>query len=74
MQLLHRSRAERQKRPAPAIATPAYNLRVFFWGMALTLGLLRVWSHRNEMSPDGISYIEIAWRTARFGILRLRIS
>ena len=68
MQLLHRSRAERQKRPAPAIATPAYNLRVFFWGMALTLGLLRVWSHRNEMSPDGISYIEIAWRTARFGL------
>ena len=68
MQLLQRAHAERQERLPPAIATPKFNLRIFFWGVALTLGLLRVWAHRNDVSPDSISYIEIAWRTTRFGL------
>jgi hypothetical protein len=36
--------------------------------VALALGLLRVWAHRNDVSPDSISYIEIAWATARGGL------
>jgi hypothetical protein len=68
VQLLHRAQRERQERLSPAIAAPNSNLRIFFWSLALTLGLLRVLAHRNEMSPDGISYIEIAWRTTRFGL------
>jgi hypothetical protein len=27
-----------------------------------------LWAHRNDVSPDSISYIEIAWRTVRFGL------
>jgi hypothetical protein len=32
------------------------------------LGLLQVWAHRNDVTPDAISYIEIAEATARNGL------
>jgi 4-amino-4-deoxy-L-arabinose transferase-like glycosyltransferase len=35
------------------------------WLLVLATGVLQVWAHRNEMSPDGISYIELA--TASLG-------
>jgi len=42
--------------------------RIFFWCVILVLGLLNAWAHRNEVSPDSISYIEIGWATARGGL------
>src|SRR5271156_1415423 len=30
------------------------------WFLVLAVGLLQAWAHRNDMSPDGISYIELA--------------
>jgi hypothetical protein len=42
--------------------------RVFFWCAAIVVGLIQVWAHRNDVSPDSISYIEIAWATARGGL------
>src|SRR5690242_15554536 len=44
------------------------NPRIFFWCLILVLGLLRVWAHRNDVTPDSISYIEIGWATARGGL------
>jgi len=31
-----------------------------FWFLVVAIGALQVWAHRNDMSPDGISYIELA--------------
>jgi hypothetical protein len=42
--------------------------RVFFWCVAIVVGLIQVWAHRNDVSPDSISYIEIGWATARGGL------
>jgi hypothetical protein len=42
--------------------------RLIFWSLAVVLGLLQVWAHRNEMNPDGISYIELGWTAARSGL------
>ena len=36
------------------------SLRLLFWLLAAVLGFLQAWAHRNDMQPDGISYIEIA--------------
>ena len=59
---------EGQRNPfTPEVAAREPQLRAIFWCVALSLGLLHVWARRNEVSPDSISYIEIAWRTARFG-------
>ncbi len=63
-----RSQAEQQDPSSPAVAPPKPHPRIFFWCMILVLGLLQVWARRNEMSPDGISYIEIGWATARGGL------
>jgi hypothetical protein len=41
--------------------------RLFFWCAAIILGLLQVWAHRNDINPDGISYIEIAWAAVHTG-------
>jgi hypothetical protein len=41
---------------------------LFFWCVALALGLLHLWARRNEVTPDSISYIEIAQATARGGL------
>jgi len=65
---LRGSQAEQQDPLSPAVAPPKPHLRFFFWCVILVLGLLQAWARRNEMSPDGISYIEIGWATARFGL------
>ena len=43
-------------------------LRALFWSLATLLGALQVWAHRNEVSPDSISYIELAWASVRGGL------
>jgi hypothetical protein len=65
--LVQRSQAEQQETVSSANVPPEVQPRKFFWCAALAMGLLQVWAHRNDVSPDSISYIEIAWRTARFG-------
>ena len=42
-------------------------LRAFFWCLAIVLGALHVWAYRNDMNPDGVSYIEMAEATIRSG-------
>ncbi len=68
MHHLRRLHAEPQDSLSPAGAPPNSNPRFLFWCVALVLGLLNVWARRNEVSPDSISYIEIAWATARSGL------
>jgi hypothetical protein len=65
---LRGSQAEQQDPLSPAGAPPEPHPRIFFWCVILVLGLLQVWAHRNDVSPDSISYIEIAWATARGGL------
>jgi hypothetical protein len=65
---LRGAQAERQDALSPAGASPEPQLRIFFWCVLLVLGLLNVWARRNDVSPDSISYIEIAWATARGGL------
>jgi len=60
--------AEQQAQLSPVGAPPKPQIRIFFWCVALVLGLLHVWAHRNDVAPDSISYIEIAWATARSGL------
>ena len=64
---LHGSQERQQDSVSPAVAGREPQLRAILWCVALSLGLLHFWARRNEVSPDSISYIEIAWRTARFG-------
>lgn len=52
-------------------AAPGRHQRRFFWCVIAILGLLQTWAHRNDVSPDSISYIEIAWSTARLGLHQL---
>ena len=40
-------------------------LRLLFWCLAIALGALEVWAHRNEVNPDSISYIERAEAAAQ---------
>ncbi len=40
-------------------------LRVFFWCLAIVLGALHVWAHRNDLNPDSVSYIEMAEAAVR---------
>ena len=68
MHQLRGSQAEQQGPLSPTGAPPEPYPRVFFWCTILVLGLLNVWARRNEVSPDSISYIEIAWATARGGL------
>jgi hypothetical protein len=55
----------------PAETSPGPTLRIFFWCVIAALGLLQAWAHRNGVSPDSISYIEIAWAAARSGLHQL---
>ncbi len=68
MHRLRGSQAEQQDPLSPAGVPPKANPRSFFWCVVLALGLLNVWAHRNDVSPDSISYIEIAWATVRGGL------
>ena len=45
--------------------------RLFFWALAVALGFLQVWAHRNDVSPDSISYLEMGWRAVHFGLYQL---
>jgi hypothetical protein len=65
---LRRSQGEQQDSLSPAGAPHKPYPRIFFWCVAGVLGLLQVWGHRNDVTPDSISYIEIAWATARTGL------
>src|SRR5260370_22430128 len=60
--------AKQQDPLSPAGVSPKANPRIFFWCVVLALGLLNVWAHRNDVSPDSILYIEIAWATVRGGL------
>jgi hypothetical protein len=42
--------------------------RRLFWLAAIVIAALQVWSHRNDLSPDGISYIELARTSIAFGL------
>jgi hypothetical protein len=42
-------------------------LRLFFWCLAIVLGALHVWAFRNDLNPDGISYIEMAENAMQSG-------
>ena len=68
MQLLRGSPEDQQDRLSPGDAKPERGTRIFFWCVALVLALLRVWAHRNDVTPDSVSYIEIAWRTIHLGL------
>jgi len=65
---LRGSQAEPRHPLSPAGAPPKSQPRILFWCVVLVLGLLRVWTHRNDVSPDSISYIEIAWAAAQGGL------
>ena len=68
MHHLRGAQAEKQDPPSPAAAPRNAYPRLFFWCVVLVLGLLNVWARRNDVSPDSISYIEIAWAAARGGL------
>jgi len=55
------------KRASPVAQTegirPAW--RAGFWCTAAALATLQAWAHRNEVSPDGLSYVEMAQAAAR---------
>lgn len=59
--------AERENSRLLIEARTRLRLRLFFWCLAIALGVLQVWAHRNEMNPDGISYIEMAEAAAQGG-------
>ncbi|HKV60670.1 MAG TPA: hypothetical protein VJO16_02055 [Candidatus Acidoferrum sp.] len=67
-----RGSLEEQRVPFSPAATPSESYpRLFFWCVVLVLGLLNVWARRNDVTPDGLSYIEIGWATARGGLHQL---
>ncbi len=43
----------------PAATRLARRLRILSWVVAVALGLLQAWSGRYEISPDGISYLDM---------------
>ena len=68
MRHLRDSQAEQQDPRSPAAASLKPRVRIFFWCVALVLGLLHLWAHRNDVAPDSVSYIEIAWAAVRSGL------
>lgn len=64
---LERADAERENSRLLVDARTRLRQRLFFWCLAIALGALEVWAHRNEMNPDGISYIEMAEAAAQGG-------
>jgi hypothetical protein len=62
---LDRKAAEPAEVTASSFEELAPRLRLVSWCAAIAAGLLQVWAHRNVVSPDGISYIEMAERAAR---------
>jgi hypothetical protein len=64
---LERADAERENSRLLIDTRTRLRQRLFFWCLAIALGTLQVWAHRNEMNPDGISYIEMAEAAAQGG-------
>ncbi|PYT99201.1 MAG: hypothetical protein DMG38_12695 [Acidobacteria bacterium] len=62
---LGRAQAEQENPQLLVEERVRVRLRMLFWCLAIALGALQVWAHRNEMNPDGISYIEMAEAAAR---------
>ena len=61
---------EQPEQASPQVLTEerlAPRLRTFFWGLAIVLGALHVWAHRNDLNPDSVSYIEMAEGAVRSG-------
>ena len=67
MQELRSSQVKPQETASSEGGLSKVSPRIFFWCLILALGLLRVWAHRNDVTPDSISYIEIAQTTLRTG-------
>jgi 4-amino-4-deoxy-L-arabinose transferase-like glycosyltransferase len=65
---LRRSQAEQKNPLASAAGTSNPSFRILFWCVAIALGFLQVWAHRNDLNPDGISYIEIGEAARRAGL------
>lgn len=65
MSSLDRKVAEQSDSTLSSDETFTRRLRVASWCAAIVIGVLQVWAHRNRVSPDGISYIEMAERAAR---------
>lgn len=64
---LGRAQAEQENPRILAAESLKPLLRAFFWCLAIAVGALQVWAHRNDVSPDGISYIEMAEAFGRSG-------
>lgn len=67
MTLLGHAQAEPEHPPLSVAGSAKPHLRLFFWCLAIALGLLQLWAHRNDVNPDGISYIEMAEAARRSG-------
>src|SRR5271163_3844316 len=52
--------ALQQLRRSGGETPPGPKVRAILWFLVAAIGLLQVCAHRNEMAPDGISYIELA--------------
>ena len=64
---LGRASAEQENPQSLTEAPLSPRLRAFFWCLAIVLGALHVWAHRNDLNPDSISYIEMAEGAVRTG-------
>jgi hypothetical protein len=64
---LGRPQAEQANPSSPSAEPLKPQVRAFFWCAAIAIGMLQAWAHRNGLSPDGISYIEIAEAAGRNG-------
>lgn len=62
---LERAEAEPENARLLTEEPRAPSLRLLFWCLAIALGALEVWAHRNEVNPDSISYIEMAEAAAQ---------
>lgn len=65
--LLGHAPVEQGNPQLPAAGSAKPHLRALFWCLAIALGLLQLWAHRNDVNPDGISYIEMAEAAGRSG-------
>lgn len=63
---LRHAQVEPENPPLSVAGSAKPHLHALFWCLAIALGLLQLWAHRNDINPDGISYIEMAeaaWRS-----------
>lgn len=58
-------RAQAEQEKARPLMETRLRLRLFFWCLAIVLGALQAWAHRNVVNPDSISYLEMAEAAAQ---------